>query len=123
MSAKLKFKTVDEYIKSQPNDTQKNLLTLREIIKKAVPDIQELFNYAIPAYALVEGGKRDKQIMIAGYKNFVGFYTGTGILEHFADELTGYKVSKAAIQFPNNQPLPEKLIVKIIRFKKENLIA
>ena len=121
MSAKKKFKTVDEYVESQPKDTKRTLLALRAIIKKAVPDATELFNYDIPAYALVKGGKRDKQIMIAGYKTFAGFYTGTGILEHFAKELAGYKVGKASVQFPNNQPLPRNLIVDIIQFKKRLL--
>ena len=121
MSAKKKFKTVDEYIESQPEDTKRTLLALRSIIVKAVPDAMELFNYDIPAYALVKGGKRDKQIMIAGYKTFAGFYTGTGILEHFSKELAGYKVGKASVQFPNNQPLPKTLIVEIIKFKKKTL--
>jgi len=115
MSAKKKkFKTIDEYIASQPEDTRRTLLALRAIIMKAVPDATELFNYDIPAYALVKGGKRDKQIMIAGYKTFAGFYTGTGILEHFSKGLSGYKVGKASVQFPNNQPLPKSLIVEII---------
>ena len=65
MSAKRKFKTVEEYIESQPEDTKKTLLALRTIIMKTVHDATELFNYDIPAYALVKGGKRDKQIMIA----------------------------------------------------------
>ncbi len=121
MSAKKKFKTVDEYIESQPEDTKRTLLALRGIIKKAVPNATELFNYDIPAYALVKGGKRDKQIMIAGYKTFAGFYTGTGILEHFSKALAGYKVGKASVQFPNNQPLPKSVIVEIIKFKKETL--
>lgn len=121
MSAKKKFKTVDEYIESQPEDTKRTLLALRAIIMKAVPDAAELFNYDIPAYALVKGGKRDKQIMIAGYKTFAGFYTGTGVLEHFSKELAGYKVGKASVQFPNNQPLPKSLIVEIIKFKKKTL--
>lgn len=121
MSAKKKFKTVDDYIESMPKDTKRTLLALRAIIKKAVPDATELFNYGIPAYALVKGGKRDKQIMIAGYKTFVGFYVGTGILEHFSKELAGYKVGKASVQFPNNQPLPRNLIVEIIQFKKSLL--
>jgi hypothetical protein len=69
MRAKKKFKTVDEYIESLPKDTKRTLLALRAIIREAVPDATELFNYDIPAYALVKGGKRDKQIMIAGYKN------------------------------------------------------
>ncbi|MGH8500388.1 MAG: iron chaperone [Methylococcales bacterium] len=119
MSAKKKFKTVNEYIESQPEDTKRTLLALRAIILKAVPDATELFNYDIPAYALVKGGKRDKQIMIAGYKTFAGFYTGTGILQHFSKELAGYKVAKASVQFPNNRPLPKTLIVEIIKFKKK----
>lgn len=67
--AKTNFKTVDEYIKSQPTDTKKTLQALRKIIFKAAPDAVELFNYDIAAYALVKGGKRDKQIMIAGLQN------------------------------------------------------
>ncbi len=121
MNTKKKFKTVDEYIESQPEDTRKTLLALRAVILKAVPDATELFNYDIPAYALVKGGKRDKQIMIAGYKNFAGFYTGTGILQHFAEELAGYTVGKASVQFPNNQPLPKSLIAKIVKFKKKTV--
>ena len=123
MSAKKKFKTVDEYIESQPEDTKRTLLALRAIIIKAVPDATELFNYDIPAFALVKGGKRDKQIMIAGYKTFAGFYTGTGILGHFSKKLAGYKVGKASVQFPNNQPLPKSLIVEIIKFKRKTLTA
>lgn len=119
--AKTNFKTVDEYFKSQPTDTQKTLQALRKIIFKAAPDAVELFNYDIAAYALVKGGKRDKQIMIAGYKTFAGFYTGTNILEHFSAQLSSYKVGKASVQFPNNQPLPEKLIIEIVRFKKKQI--
>jgi uncharacterized protein YdhG (YjbR/CyaY superfamily) len=122
MSTKNKFKTVSEYIEGQPKDTKKTLLALRAIIRKAAPDATEIFNYDIPAYALVKGGKRDKQIMIAGYETFVGFYTGNGVLEHFSKELAGYKVGKASVQFPNNQPLPEKLIIDIVQLKK-NLLA
>ena len=116
-----KFQTVHEYIESQPEDTQKNLLCLKAIIKKVVPNTEELINYDIPAYTLVVGGKRDKQIMIAGYKDFVGFYTGTSILEKFSKQLKSYKVGKASVQFPNNQLLPESLIIKIVKFKKKSI--
>ena len=121
MTAKKKFKTVDQYIDSQPLETKKTLLSLRAIIKKAFPDATELFNYDIPAYALVKGGKRDKQIMMAGYKNFVGFYTGTDILERFSGDLKGYIVGKASVQFPVSQPLPKALIIEIIKYKKSLL--
>ena len=114
---KAKFKSAEEYFKNQPPDARKQLLALRAIILKTASKATELINYELPAYALVEGGKRDKQIMIAGYKTFVGFYPGTGILEHFSKELTKYTVGKASAQFLNNEPLPKKLIEKIIKFK------
>jgi uncharacterized protein YdhG (YjbR/CyaY superfamily) len=116
-----KFKTVEEYIKKQPIETQNALQTLRTIIKKAAPKAIELINYDIPAFALVEDGKRDKQIMIAGYKAFVGFYTGTNILEHFSSRLSDYILGKASVQFPNNKPLPEKLIIEIVRYKQKQI--
>lgn len=119
--AELELKTVNDYIQSQPKDTQKTLLALRAIIKKASPDVVELFNYKMPAYALVKGGKRDKQIMIAGYKTFVGFYTGTNILDNFSAQLSKYKVGKASVQFPNNQSLPERLIAEIVQYKKKQI--
>ena len=121
MAKTSKFKTVEEYIKKQPLETQNVLQSLRTIIKKAVPNVIELINYDIPAFALVEGGKRDKQIMIAGYKTFVGFYTGTNILEHFSSYLSGHTVGKASVQFSNNQPLPEKLIIEIVRYKQKQI--
>lgn len=121
MSGTRRFKTVLEYIDSQPRDTKQTLQALRTIIKKTVPNAAELINYNIPAYVLVKDGKRDKQIMIAGYKTFAGFYTGTGVLEQFSKELADYKVGKASVQFPNNQPLPKNLIAEIIRFKKRLL--
>lgn len=121
MAKTSKFKTVDEYIKKQPLKIREALQALRTIIKMAAPDAVELINYDIPAFALVKNGKRDKQIMIAGYKNFTGFYTGTNILEQFSSRLSEYKVGKASVQFPNNQPLPEKLIIEIIRHKQKQI--
>lgn len=69
-----KCETVDEYIESQPAKARKAFITLRECIHRAVPGVGELINYNIPAFTLVPGGKRDEQVMIAGYAHHVGFY-------------------------------------------------
>jgi uncharacterized protein YdhG (YjbR/CyaY superfamily) len=118
---KISYKSVEEYFDSQPEDTKETLLAMKAIIIETVTDTEELINYDIPAYTMEKGGKRDKQIMIAGYKNFVGFYVGTNILQNFDKELTDYKVGKASVQFPNNKSLPKNLIVKIIKFKIQSI--
>lgn len=118
---KISYKTVQEYFDNQIEDTKQNLLGLKEIIVKTVPDTEELINYEMPAYTMAKGGKRDKQIMIAGYKKFVGFYVGANILNHFEKELKDFKIGKASVQFPNNKPLPKELIIKIIKYKKQSI--
>lgn len=116
-----KYHSVEEYFESQSADTLNALLALRSIIQESVPESEELLNYEMPAYSLTKGGKRDKQIMIAGYKKFVGFYVGNNILNHFESELADYTIGKASVQFPNDKPLPKELIKRIILYKLKSI--
>ena len=110
-------KDVDAYIAAQPAETRRALEALRACIRKAAPRASELMNYNIPAFALVPGGTRDQQIMIAGYPRHVGFYPGPEVIAAFADELAAYKFSKGSIQFPLKQPVPAALIVKMVKHR------
>jgi uncharacterized protein YdhG (YjbR/CyaY superfamily) len=115
------FETIDDYIASQPEAVRKALHELRSIIKEAVPDAVEILNYKIPAFNLVPNGKRDQQIMMAGYARFVGFYPFPTTMEKFADELKGFKQGKGSVQFPLDKPLPRDLIIRMVKFRKEEL--
>jgi uncharacterized protein YdhG (YjbR/CyaY superfamily) len=112
---------VDAYISTQPPETQRVLEELRSCIWKAAPGLIELMNYNIPAFALVMGGKRDEQIMIAGYSKHVGFYPGPAVIKAFTDQLAAYKFAKGSIQFPLNEPIPEALVVKMVKYRLSQL--
>ncbi len=112
-----KFETVIEYFETQPKGIKDALIVLRNCILEVAPKATELFNYNIPAYALVEGGKRDQQIMIAGYKNHVGFYPHPTTMEQFESELQDYKRGKGSVQFPINKPLPTELIKRMVKYR------
>jgi uncharacterized protein YdhG (YjbR/CyaY superfamily) len=117
MSGNKEFISVDEYFEAQPEKTKNALLELKECILKAKPNATELLNYNIPAYALTEGGKREQQIMIAGYKKHVGLYPHPTTMEKFDSELSEYKRAKGSVQFPLDKPLPKELIVKMIEYR------
>ena len=121
MSGMNKFTSVQEYFDAQAEQTRKRLLELKECILKAAPHATELFNYNIPAYALVEGGKREQQIMIAGYKKHVGLYPHPTTMEKFDSELKEYKRGKGSVQFPLDKPLPKDLIARMIKYRMELL--
>jgi uncharacterized protein YdhG (YjbR/CyaY superfamily) len=116
------YATIDDYIANQPKEAQRVLQELRGIIKEAAPDVSETLNYKVPSFTLVQNGKRDHQIMIAGYAKFVGFYPFPKTIEKFSDELKGYKQGKGSVQFPLNKPLPKELIMRMVKFRREEIL-
>ncbi|RMA64698.1 iron chaperone [Ulvibacter antarcticus] len=115
------FKSVSDYFEAQPEKTKQRLLELKNCIVKVVPNAIELFNYNIPAYTLIEGGKREQQIMISGNNKSVGFYPHPTTIEKFNEELKDYKKGKGSVQFPLNQPLPTDLIKRMVKYRLELL--
>ena len=116
MNTDVVINNVDAYIASFPPETQLLLELVRATIKKAAPKAEEVISYQMPAYKL-EG----ILVYFAGYKKHIGFYPGGGGLEEYKDEVSKYKHSKGAVQFPLDKDLPVGLITKIVKFRiKQN---
>ena len=105
-------KSIDAYIKTFPKSTQLILARMRSIVKKAAPKATERISYRMPALWF-----NGNLVYFAGYKNHIGFYPTASGIRNFAEELTGYKWSKGAVQFPIGEPLPAALITKIVKFR------
>lgn len=112
---------IDTYISNQPPETQRALEQLRSYIWQAAPHVTELMNYNIPAFALVEGGKREQQIMMAGYKKHVGFYPHAAVIAVFSDQLAEYQFAKGSIQFPLNKPIPKDVVIRMVELRLAQL--
>src|SRR5688572_15195208 len=109
--AKTDFKSVDEYIATFPKETQVILKKVRQAILKAVPDAEEVISYQLPAY------KYHGFVMYFGaYTNHFSVSSPPPTFEIFKNELKEYKVSKSAVQFPYNKPVPVELIGKMAKY-------
>ena len=112
--AGIDFKSVDEYIASQPEKVQNILKQLRSTIRKAVPGAEETISYKIPTYKLRDG----PMLYFAAWKRHYSIYPASGrLVAAFRDELAPYEVSKGTIRFPISQPVPVKLIARIAKFR------
>jgi uncharacterized protein YdhG (YjbR/CyaY superfamily) len=112
--AKTDWKSVDEYIASQPKAVQSVLERVRSTIRKAVPGAEEVISYQIPAYKL----QGLAVIYFAGWKQHYSLYPATGrLVAAFKDELASYEVSKGTIRFPLSEPVPVRLIGRIAKFR------
>jgi uncharacterized protein YdhG (YjbR/CyaY superfamily) len=109
--------TIDEYISQHPEDVQQIMQKIRQVIKETAPEAVERISYQMPAFYL-----HGYLAYFGAHTNYIGFYpTGSGI-EAFKGELSPYKWSKGAVQFPLDKPIPYDLIRRIVKFKvAENL--
>jgi len=113
----LKFKDVDEYIAKSPKEIRKTLVEIRKTIHEAAPYATERISYGMPAFVL-----NGNLVYFAAFKNHIGFYPTSSSIVVFKKELSPYKTSRGAIQFPIDKPIPYPLITKIVKFRvKENL--
>lgn len=110
MSLNTPPKTMSAHIAAQPKIIRALLTSLRTTIRKAAPGAIETMSYGIPTFDL-----HGHAVHFAGYATHIGFYPGPAAILLFKKELTPYKTSKGAIQFPLNAPLPFRLITKIVK--------
>jgi len=109
---KASFGSIDEYIATFPEETQKILQEIRATIKAAAPEAVEKISYQMPTFFL-----NGNLIHFAAFKNHIGLYPTPSGTEAFKAELSVYESGKGSIRFPIDQPMPLKLISEIVRFR------
>ena len=113
---RIRFETIDEYIRTFPSDVKAILQNIRDTVHCAAPEATEAISYNMPAFKL-----NGNLVYFAAFKHHIGFYPTPSGTETFRKEIAPYKHSKGAVQFPLDQPIPYGLIEKIVAFRvKEN---
>jgi uncharacterized protein YdhG (YjbR/CyaY superfamily) len=114
--AKTNFKSVDEYIATQPERTQVILQRVRALIRKAVPEAEEVISYQIPAYKL-----RGRPVLyFAGWKEHYSLYPITAeLVKALGEDLAPYAFSKGTLRFSLTQRVPARLITRIARCRAQ----
>lgn len=109
--------SIDEYIANFPFELQEKLKMLREVIREAAPEAKEKISYQMPTFVF-----HGNLVHFAVFKNHIGFYPAPSGIDAFRQELSEYKGSKGAIQFPLDKPLPYPLISEIVKYRvNENI--
>lgn len=112
--ARVSFKSVDEYIASQPPPVQRVLRQVRNVVRKALPGSEELISYNIPAYKL----HGDRVLFFAAFKNHYSLYPATKrVIEAFKDEPGAHEFKSSTIRFPLKERVPVKFIERVGKFR------
>ena len=110
-------KTIDEYLARVEPEERAALAGLRQVIRKAAPQAEEVITYGIPAF-------RQNGFLIgfaASAKHCSLHPMNNHTVADFATELEGYSTSTGTIRFTPDKPLPAALVRKIVKARvKEN---
>mgnify|MGYP000845971126 CR=1 FL=1 len=106
--------SIQEYFSWFTPEIQAKLQQMREILRQAVPEAEEVISYHMPAFKTSE-----VLVYYAAAKSHLGYYpTSSGVI-NFKEELSRYVTSKGAIQFSYSEDLPEQLITEIAQFRAQ----
>jgi uncharacterized protein YdhG (YjbR/CyaY superfamily) len=109
---------VDEYLRGIEDPKRSTLEALRRTILEIVPDAEEVISYKVPAFR-VQGR------IVAGFAAFTHHlsylpFSGS-VLPELASELEGYTMTKSALHFPVDRPLPKTLVRKLIAARRSEI--
>ena len=107
---------VDAYLRGLEEPKRSTLEALRRTILEIVPDAEQVISYKVPAFR-VQGR------IVAGFaafKDHLSYLPFSGsVLSQLSDELDGYTMTKSALHFPVDRPLPKPLVKKLIAARLE----
>jgi uncharacterized protein YdhG (YjbR/CyaY superfamily) len=103
--------TVHDYLDALPEEEREVLEELRQALRSAAPEADEVISYRIPMYKL-----HGHVVGFAAFKNHLSlFVTDSPVREEFAEELEPYEVKNTAIHFSVDNPLPADLVKRIVQ--------
>jgi len=109
--ARVSVEEVDEYLRGIEEPKRSTLEALRRTILEIVPDAEQVISYRVPAFRV--GGQTVAGF--AAFRNHLSYLPFSGsVLSQLADELEGYTMTKSALHFPVDRPLPKALVRKLI---------
>ena len=103
---------IDAYILLQPEKVRGILTELRQTIRKAVPEAEELISYRMPAFRF-----HGMLVWFAAFSRHYSIFIPRHLLNDFSEDLKPFELSKSGsgIKIPIDNPVPVKLLSKILK--------
>jgi uncharacterized protein YdhG (YjbR/CyaY superfamily) len=104
-------KEIDQYLDALEEPKRTTLAQLRRTILGVLPEAEQGISYGVPAFK-VQGRT---VAGFAAFRNHLSYLPHSGsVFPELRDELAGYPTSSGALRFGIDEPLPARLVEKLI---------
>ncbi|HEY8310141.1 MAG TPA: DUF1801 domain-containing protein, partial [Gemmatimonadaceae bacterium] len=109
--------TIDDYIAGFAPEVRAILQRIRKTISAAAPGAQEIISYQIPTFRL-----NGALVHFAAFNHHIGFYPPVRGDARLEKAVARYAGPKGNLRFPLDEPIPYKLIERIVKVRvKQNM--
>ena len=103
--------TIDEYILRQEESVRPKLISLRNTIREAIPEADEVIAWSTPTWK-----KKGSIIRFAVSKNHIGVYVWEDAVSYFEERLKGFDTDIGVIRLKLGEEMPLSLIADIAKW-------
>jgi uncharacterized protein YdhG (YjbR/CyaY superfamily) len=109
---------IDVYLAALEEPKQSTLEQLRRSIMEVVPEAEQGLAYGIPAFKV-----HGKTVAgFAAFKSHLSYLPHSGsVLAELGDDVAAYETSKGSLKFAVDQPLPKRLVKKLVTTRLREL--
>lgn len=108
--------SVDDYISGFSPEVQVVLRRIREVVRTAAPDAQEVISYRMPSFR-----QNGVLLYFAAFRSHIGLYPPVRGDARIEKALARYAGEKGNLRFPLEAPMPYGLIGRIAKLRvKQN---
>jgi len=118
MAKPKRAKDIDGYISQFPADVQAILEQVRTTIRQAAPEAKETISYQMPAFK-----QHGILVYFAAWKKHIGLYPPISGDKALEKAIARYAGPKGNLQFPLDEPMPYKLIERIVKLRVKQDLA
>lgn len=109
----------DSYIAAAPEAFRPLLNHLRDLLRRALPEAEEMTAYGLPGFSV-------RGAVVASYAAFTrqaGLYVLAPAISEHTDEIAaaGLKATKTGVTFTPSKPLPDDLVTRLARTSLEHV--
>jgi uncharacterized protein YdhG (YjbR/CyaY superfamily) len=105
---------VEAYIAAAAETAQPALRRIREIVRAAAPEAEEIISYRMPAFR-----RRGVFIYFAAFKTHIGMFPPIHGDAELEAALAPFRGPKGNLRFPLREPLPDALIERVAKLAVE----
>jgi uncharacterized protein YdhG (YjbR/CyaY superfamily) len=109
---------IDDYLDGLPSAQKDALDRVRAVVGRVAPDAEEGESYGMPAF-LYSG--RPLLGFRAAKKHLSVFPFSPEAVDAVKDRLEGFDLSKGTIRFSPDSPLPEDVLVDLVRARQQEI--